>query len=62
MYVILLTQYKRYGNYSEPCKFIFCEYLHSYRMVNLYGEVTTWAKGKLHSSDFAKGVLNSYTI
>ncbi|MCI5585460.1 MAG: hypothetical protein MR383_07925 [Lachnospiraceae bacterium] len=28
-------------NYSEPCKFTFCECLHSNRIVNLYGEVTT---------------------
>ena len=47
-------------NYSEPCKFTFCECLHSNRIVNLYGEVTTWAKEKLRSSDFANGVLNSY--
>ena len=29
---------------------------------DLYGEVTTWAKGKPWKGDFANGVLNSYEI
>ena len=46
-------------NYSEPCKIVFCECLHSSRIAILYGEVTTCVKLELRSNGFTNVVLNS---
>ena len=51
-----------YCNYSEPCKLRQNMLVYKHIWLNLYGEVTTWAKEKLWNSDFANGVLNSYHI